>query len=318
MTGPSSFATRRFNYNDFEIILEVDPEVPPRIIDHNQETMDMVNNATFIEIRSKSKKPYYGELDNIVKGLEDMLILATNLNVSHYDMQAMFEDFDRPDKTIQLDIFHKVRDPSYRHRIIGLSRMLFTYNDVSIRLEEFVENWFKSQTNIKEVYDLYFENLLNHKLSSRYRFINLAIALEFLHRITFDNRIQQIIPYIPEGQNKEWYRELSKYINNITLRTIILLFIKGDSMIRKFIGNTNDIELISKEIYRTRNYLIHLEPLPNDEILTSGKLDWLHKRMRIILEISILRHLGFSTESIKTIVFRNLRMQEMIHRLSGP
>lgn len=197
--------------------------------------------------------------------------------------------------------------------------MLFTFEDISDRFDIFLRNWFGTADLLKPTYDLYFGTLCNPRMYREYHFLSLIQAIESFHRRRYggeylsDDDYKEIhnvlVNVIPDVVKKDFKNSLEsklKYGNEFSLRKRLKeIFNEYQNEIPGlFIQNKG---AFIKKVVDTRNYLTHYDK-DLKECAASG-IDIFHLtyELKMLLEICLLRELGFSSEEIKDRFSKMLR-----------
>lgn len=198
------------------------------------------------------------------------------------------------------------------HRI----NMLFTLTDVQEQLESHLCNWIEKAELLKPVYDLFFGTLYNPYLYVQSRFLNLIQAIEAYHRRRYVGKYQpdedyrkglyqKLVAAIPSEVDNDFRQSLKDgklyYANEYSLRKRLLELINMlTSDIRIwFLAYKNLKEDFVKKVCDTRNYLTHYDPeSPPKAVLQSSELHKLSQQLQIILQLCLLKEMGFDSEVI--------------------
>ena len=244
---------------------------------------------------------------NIIRHMQHFLSLGVGKPVYPLAIEGITER-EKP-----IIIFHRSQaiptpEPVYSHE------MLFTFRDISDRFESFLRNWFKKADALKSVYDLYFGTLYNPHAYLEQQFLSLVQAIEAFHRYAYKDRDKyltkdkylqvknKLMEAIPDWVDNAWKDKLKgflKYGNEFSLPKRLNQIVEEYSeVVNKFINNKKNF--VGK-IVNTRNYLVHRDEELRECAASGGELGQLTQRLKALLEVCLLKELGFSLKEIKGI-----------------
>jgi len=200
--------------------------------------------------------------------------------------------------------------------------MLFSFKDISDNFEIILKNWIEKSEILRPVYDLYFGTLYNPSMYLQHQFLSLVQALESYHRRKYegkyisDNNYSELheilVKSIPKNVESDFRKSLYqkiKYLNEFSLRKRIKeIFLKYGDLVESII---QDQENFIEDIVNTRNFLTHYDKDLEPKSKKGKELYWLTQKMKFLLEICLLSELGIHDESIKTLVSRNQKFQNL-------
>lgn len=297
---------------DYKIFINV-RATPPPISFVQKEAC--IKQETYIKIEPSEEKSFE-EYMNIVQHLRNFLSLGIMEPVQPLAIKGTTESnkiiigkdiTDYP----SVDIFYKLSElPDMSKRLMPFD-VLFTFRDISEQFESFLKNWFKKIELLEPIYNLYFGTLYNPRMYLENRFLSLVQAIESYHRRVIKNyelpedrhkkRIAEILNVVPNN-HKKWLKWQLKYSNESALRQRLSDILKQNSkVIDEFI---DDKKLFIDKITDTRNYLTHYDLSLKEKSVAGEELYRLIERLKIIIEICLLKELGFDFENIKEVISR--------------
>jgi hypothetical protein len=145
--------------------------------------------------------------------------------------------------------------------------------------------------------------------------LSLVGAIEAYHRRTMDNfelpkeqhnkRLEEILRSVPE-EYKGWLNEKLAYSNEKSLQKRLKeVFKEFDPILKELIPNSDSLV---KKAVRTRNYLTHYNKKLKKKATTGKDLLELVENLKIIVEICLLKELGFTLDKIKNLISRNRKL----------
>jgi hypothetical protein len=180
-------------------------------------------------------------------------------------------------------------EPSERPR--DFREMLFSLPEASPDISSVMKKWLARQSRLRPVFNLFFGVLYHPDLPLEVRFLTFAQALE-----TYDHRRRPRAGTI----------HLSRRIRDVLsmCRTVS----------RRIVGpHEADLDAFIKGLVDSRNYYTHYDPKLDGKAAEGVSLYLLTLQLRAIIEMSLLRELGFPARSINAILERGQRFEEIEH-----
>ncbi len=159
-----------------------------------------------------------------------------------------------------------------------------------------------------------------------FQFLSLIMALEVYHRRLIGNedisteeheeRVKQILNNTPD-KYREWLKEKLKYSNEPSLRKRI----KEIYDMLKNIGYVTDLIPKKKDfvddVVNTRNYFVHYDQSLKNKALKGTKLYRLIQKLKVLVEICLLKEIGFLDTGIDNIYRQNRKYKWLIEETKG-
>jgi ApeA N-terminal domain 1 len=164
--------------------------------------------------------------------------------------------------------------------------MLFTLAEAAQDPSKLLNRWFERQDRLEPVFNLYFGTLYRQEHYLEVRFLALAQALE-----TYDFR-----------------RRRRPVRMTLAARTRDVL-LQCKSVSQRIVGN--DFEPFVVDFRDARNYYTHYDPELEKRVARGGALLLLTTQLKTILEMSLLRELGFPRRAVERILERGLRFEQI-------
>jgi hypothetical protein len=275
------------------------------------------------EMTIKEKTHIKIEYLKATRHIQNFLSLAT-LNPVHpltFEGQTEACKLTMKEKTIYppIEICFRLQFPPTAPKAVFPQEMLFMFADMQGKTQSILENWRKKQDTLKPVFDLYFSTLYNPKMYLEHEFLNMVQAIESYHRRTMKNfemaedehtkRVEEILKAAPTGQ-KEWLKEQLEYSNEPKLRRRLKeLLEETPDNAHKII---KDSKSFIQKVVITRNYLTHYDEKLKDQAAQKEELLKLTLKIKMLLETTFLKELGFDEDTIKKLVSRNRAYERMI------
>ena len=209
---------------------------------------------------------------------------------------------------VSVKIYYKIAGISKVTKKVNPNNILLKFHDISDRFEIILNKWLNKASSLEIFFNLYFEIIYNSGIHLEHKFLNLILALEAYHRKTkenfelpedkFKDMLDEIVNLVPE-KYKSWLREKLNYSNEKNLRRRLKEIMDEFSYaISLFIQDENIKHFIDKVI-KTRNYLIHKDDKIEKNVAKDKELFYLVEKLKLIVEICILKELGFTQDEIK-------------------
>jgi len=228
--------------------------------------------------------------------------------------------------TVQLQIYFKVGDCENLDAKLDLQRVLFRFKDVKCKFEQLLSSWEEKSKKLEPVIDLYLRSIYIPKRHIHDFFLSLAQAIEAFHSLEHDgiyidknvykkevrSKLYKAIDSIPDDILKEEYKKKFKeekipQLNRFSLRERLeeIIHEYKSCLPDNFFVSPEDKDDFLKKIRRTRNHLTHSSSEPDKNVATGQDLLILTRRLRILLEVCLLKELGLKDVVIKTVIANN-------------
>ena len=239
----------------------------------------------------------------------------------HCRNNNIYEEYKGKKYYTSIILYYKLKEYSEGIKIQTWNEMLFLFRDINDNFSRVINNWISKYDNLKPVYNLYLATINKGEIFSEDLFLNVIHAIEAYHAKVYDAKylsddeyeevygmlISSIPQEIPEDFRSRVKHSL-KYLNEYSLRKRLKEILRSIGDIHKnYIDN--DDEFINK-IVNTRNYFTHYtDDLKEKAITDLVELYYETQRLRIVLEICIMKELGFTIENIKEIFKRTQKYE---------
>jgi len=318
-TPPQKFGAKIQNYN-INISFDFNYKIDSRFI-------IQLKQITVIEIETKSPVHFTNYMETIVEYIRGFLSLAIGESV--YPIKIIGKSkasvTKLKDERVVLNnifIFYKLgRFADFSKRVYAHD-MLFTYRDISDKLELYLENWISKSEILRPVYELYFSTLYNPSMYLNLQFLSLIQALEAYHRRIYGGKYisdedytrmyKAFIKVIPKNIDPGFRNSLFekiKYLNELSLRRRLKdLFKKYKNVVKPVIP---DKKKFIDSIKNTRDFLTHYDKNLESKSKKGKELYRLTQKIKFLLEICFLSELGMSDEIIRNLIKRNERYRRL-------
>ena len=294
-----------------EVCIIIRAEVSPHHVVQKDAT---IKQRTYIKIETSEEKSFE-EYEGMMYQIQNFLSLGVWESVYPLAIEGITEANMKNTKDgtyfPPVKISYELIDSPKVSKTLLPRDMLFTFEDISDRFDIFLRKWFETADLLKPTYDLYFGTLCNPHMYREYHFLSLMQAIESFHRCIHggdylsDDDYKEIhnvlVNAIPDGVKKDFRNSLEsklKYGNEFSLRKRLKeLFNEYQNEIPGlFIQNKG---AFIEQAVDTRNYLTHYDKDLKERAASGIGIFHLTYKLKMLLEICLLRELGFSSEEIK-------------------
>lgn len=242
---------------------------------------------------------------------------------------------EEKEKLVPIEIYFQVGELDNLDAKFDPQRVLFSFRDVKEQFDELLSLWERNSKELESIIDLYLRLTYIPKRHINDFFLSLAQAMEAFHSLAHDGRyldkkvyktvvrkrLEEAVNSIPDSISlesgegsldlREYKRILKEeklsHLNNYSLRERLEEIISEYSscLPDNFFASLEEQNEFLKKIRKTRNYLTHLSS-EEDEYVASGQvLLALSRKLKVLLEVCLLKQLGLKDLDIKTIISKN-------------
>lgn len=284
-----------------------------------------ISQTASIHIRCPDMQPLEG-VWKLVNQLRNFLSLAIGRPETILSVTGFRDDLIRQgsDSRSPLELFWPIpHNPDPPGRLLDPSEMLFTLPEADPSISDVMRAWFSHQDLFEPVLNLYFGMLYHPDMYSDVRFLAYAQAIE-----TYDFRRRDPHELDPDAHRKRMAEIISgapQWEDWLRMRLASSNYLVLDQRIRDVLGECPDVsakivgdapeetDAFVRLFKRSRNYYTHYSPDLADKAAKGAELHLLTVRLRAIIEMSLLRELGFSCGAIDRILDRVQRYAEIHH-----
>lgn len=264
---------------------------------------------------------------NKVGQLRNFLSLAVGRPVTVLSVVAFRDDYLRHGGATRapVEILWRIPhnpDPPARRR--HPTEMLFTLPEALPSISSVMRNWFARQTTLGPVFNLFFGMLYHPSMYRDVQFLAFAQAIEtydFRRRDPHElspadhkSRIDPILAGAPD-EWRDWLRMRLTSSNYLTLdQRIRSVLDECPKVSRRIAGATiKDRDTFVATFKQSRNYYTHYTPKLEKKAAKGAALYLLIVQLQAIIEMSLLKELGFECDAIDGILDRVQRYAEIEH-----
>lgn len=262
--------------------------------------------ASFDSVRQQ-----LGRLVNFLSFAADQTLTIDALYA--YSQSATIE-VDQGRRPIQLQVFYESSTPA-RTAPVERNTMLFTYPEVSDRLERMLTSWMAHQEALSPAFNLYFAVQAGRHAYLESAFLSIAQGLETLHDRAskeviesadiFEAKIARILTACPEA-DREWLAEQLTYANKPSLRTRLRGMLKPFA---SHFGNAEVRKMLVENVVDTRNYLTHYDPALAARATRGRELFPLISKLQALFQLHLLLLLEIEQKRIEKLIASNRKLR---------
>jgi ApeA N-terminal domain 1/Apea-like HEPN len=226
-----------------------------------------------------------------VGDLRNFLSLAVGRPVAILEVTGYRDDFadERTKLPYAIEILWGVPhnpDPPEEQR--NAHEMLFTLPAVQTEISKVLRSWFAKQKRLEPVFNLFFGLLYNRNIELDVRFLLYAQAVE-----TYG------------------YRRGRKPVERSFRDQARDVLASCATVSRKVVGN--DLDAFTTHLKVTRDFYTHYNPAKESKAAKGVGLLLITVQLRTLIEMALLRELGFGYRAIDAILTRARRYEEIDH-----
>jgi hypothetical protein len=266
------------------------------------------------------------EAETLLGLVRNFLTLAigrplTLLAVTGYKDDLLNPASKRPEPVEVL--YETPNNPDPPHRDLHPTEMMFTLSEAKPSISEVLRAWFSRQEILRPVFNLYFGALYHPTLFLDQRFIAYAQAIETYDRRRrnatdlpqdeHERRVVDILAATP-AEHAEWLKTKLKHSNSLVLgKRLRDVIAECPPISKRIFGPSRKRTSALRQIVDTRNYHTHYDVSLEHAAAKGAELYLRTVQLRAMIEMSLLRELGFACEDIGTILDRVERYREIEH-----
>jgi hypothetical protein len=241
-----------------------------------------------------AKRASLQEVFERVSQIRNFLSLAVGRPVSVLSVSGYQDDYKREGSSslrpIQLywQIPHNP-EPSDKSR--DISEMLFTLEEAKPEMSTAMGKWFLKQARLEPVFNLFFGTLYHPNLYLEVKFLAYAQAIE-----TYD------------------YRRRRKPTSKTLAQRAYDVLAQCRTVAKSIVGpGQDDLDAFVRDFKDTRNYYTHYNPKLERKAARGTALLLLSIQLQAVIEMILLRELGFPCRAIDGILERANRYAQIRH-----
>ncbi len=280
---------------------------------------ESVTTKMSITIESRRLRPF-SEFMQILLKVKNFLCLAFDRTVSFTFITGYRHEPNAPDSPHKSVVVYGRFDPyDLPKEDISLGHSLILFAEVVQNIQECLTSWLEHYEEYEPTFNLYFTVAANRYMHLEGRFLFLVHGIESLHRRgssktrmpseEFRSLLSSILQSIP-NKWKTFMEETLRYGNELPLRKRI------EEMIAPFddlFGTKSERKRLVNQVTDTRNYFTHYdEGIKNKAVTEPHALLRIHQRLEGLVQLHMLRLLGFGHDHIMNMATRYPPLREKL------
>ncbi|WP_009630661.1 HEPN domain-containing protein [Synechocystis sp. PCC 7509] len=238
---------------------------------------------------------------------------------------------EEKEKIISIEIYFQIPEVNNLEVSFDPRRVLFDFKKVKEQFSELLGLWEQNSKELKSIIDIYLRLTYIPKRHINDFFLSLAQAIEAFHSLAHNGRyineqvykkvvkeiLKEAVNSIPDSvplENGEEPLDLREYkkilkgekfsqLNSYSLgkRLEEIISEYGNCLPDNFFASLGEQDIFLKNIKNTRNYLTHLSSKKDKYVVSGQDLLILSRKLKVLLEVCLLKQLGLKDLDIKTI-----------------
>lgn len=290
-----------FKSGEFNLSIHVFTPMPYTI--WGQEDITIKQNTFFKLEFSTPKDLEY--LFTIMFDIQNFLTLAISKPVRLRSLHCLNRKTESA-SALPSEIFFWPREMPHTEESILPHSMLFSFDDIKDRHHAVFDNWFNNTNLLRPVLDSYFGTIYAPHMYLEHDFLSLIQAIESFHRRTHVNvelqqqdhsdRIGSILETTPR-EHKNWLHQKLQFANEPSLRARLKELLDEFANILQY--DSKQKKSFINIVTNTRNYFIHYDESLKEQAAEDEQLLEIRERLRMLLEMCLLKMLGFTVDEIQ-------------------
>jgi hypothetical protein len=201
---------------------------------------------------------------------------------------------------------------------IERSNMLFRYDQVAADFGNMLHNWFRNYEVCEPAFNLYFASRSGAHRFLDGRFLSLTQGIETLHRRTsvhtalpeteFQSLIEVVLEACPEDR-RQWLAKKLLYANEPSLKHRLIGLLEP---FKNHFGDKKACKSFVRKVVDTRNFLTHYDNRLESQAAKGQQLWVLCQKLEALFQLSLMRMMGLSSNSIDDFMAENGGLQTKI------
>jgi len=248
----------------------------------------------------------------ISEKIRDLLSLMTGKDIDPTYVKVFKKnEKDQEDPTEQqsIDVYFPINNYHKTERDLAVPQMLLSYRSIENNFSEVWKNWFEKRDEFRWEIDYYFGVRSSDSMYENNKMLNLVQAIESYHgsKEDFDdkymdedfddikNNLFDCLPDYIDEKVEQNMKTLIGFSNTFTLKDRLLdIYNRYEDLFGPF----NIDEDLLDDIKKTRDHFTHLSK-EEEEIMTWEQIAKSVPKLRLMMEICLLKELGVDEKTIK-------------------
>jgi hypothetical protein len=239
---------------------------------------------------------------------------------------------EEKEELVPIEIYFQVAELEDLDVKFNSQIVLFSFRDVKDQFSKLLSLWEQNSKELEPIIDLYLRLTYIPKRHINDFFLSLAQAIEAFHSLAHSGRyldkkvhkkvvrealekaVDSIPDSIPQNNGKENldlsnYKKILKkekfsHLNDFSLRERLeeIIHEYQSCLPDSFFASLEEQSNFLKKVRKTRNYLTHLSSKDDKYVVFGQDLLDLSRKLKVLLEVCLLKKLGLKDMDIKTII----------------
>jgi hypothetical protein len=287
-----------------------------------------VNQTAFLRLRSAKAVPLEAFVTKVHQ-LAHLVALAVDANVSVQTVSAYADAYrlgagTKYERPMPLRVYFEALSFADKPPKIREIDRLFTLAGLPVSSQSAINAWFRLHSVNNVATNLYFSTRKQRFEYLNIKFVLMSQAAEVYHRNSSEEKLmpnadfkklkQQILELVPEAHRKMVGEKLA-HGNDFTLANRLERLM---APFECFFGNAATREETIRSIVGTRNHYTHWGK-SGDRDEYGGINLWTNlMRLDMLMQMHLLKELGYSVADVTSILEKNLIFQRQCHLLKPP
>ena len=267
-----------------------------------------VTQKAFVSLVSSEPKPlkYFASM---ATKLRNFLRLAMGQpismeSVTGFSPELTLSDGAGGEHKVPIKVHYRENGSSGKKQETSRHRMLFSYKDIEIPIQEMLANWLHSYKVFGPALDGYFTAMANTSQYLEDEFLQRARGIEILHRRSsaktempqeeFEELVGFLVASSPNVRG-EWVRSRLRYANELSLRKRLRLMMEP---FERFFGDLGQRKNFVNKVVITRNYLTHYDSSLEGQAAEGRELWQLTRKLEVLFQLHMLQIIGFDAGQV--------------------
>ncbi|HEY9796885.1 MAG TPA: HEPN domain-containing protein [Leptolyngbyaceae cyanobacterium] len=258
------------------------------------------------------------------------------------DIKAIEEEIE---KITQISIYFQVSETKMEENEFDIRKVIFCFDDIKDQSKQIIETWELNARKVRSIIDLYLRLTYIPRRHINDLFLSVAQAIEGFHRLAHEGvyidkeiyknvvgpTLVNAIPSEPseyhlnpeskESQEKidEFIKALGnkiQYLNEYSLKERLEDLIREyeQCLPKKFFQSEEEKTTFGKQVRETRGKLTHpsSDSKSKKYVVSGNELIALSMKLKTLLEICLVKQLGFHDSDVKRIFSRGFTEEQEI------
>jgi len=273
-----------------------------------------VEQDTVFQLKS-IKKLDYDEFYKIHNRIRNFFILCINSTIHPLLITASSSD----ELGRETSVYYSHVDVTGSFSQLRNDQMFITFKKLSGRFPTAIQTWLNAYEELDDVFDLFFEVMINQKLYPQDIFENIIQSLEAYHRTRlpdelmeksmYDLLIPSILSLLQTKEQKDWVKNHKNLGNILSLSQKLLQIFE---MFPYLYHNLDERYKFTEICQTQRNYFAHHSEKLKQNSVENIELFYLTQKLHVLMVSCLFSELQFEENWLETTVMNYARRRKQI------